>query len=97
MIKTKLHIFHYILKLNLRLFKTEKNYYDLTKFLFFLLNSTIRYIPMPIIPQPRIDNNTITPTKLTGCSGDPSSYLSADDTFKSLSSGNFTFTTQITN
>ena len=31
MIKTKLHIFHYILKLNLRRFKTEKNSYNLTK------------------------------------------------------------------
>ena len=33
MIKTKLHIFHYILKLNLRRFKTEENSYNLTKFL----------------------------------------------------------------
>jgi hypothetical protein len=32
MINTKLHIFHYILKLNLRQLKTEKNSYDLTKF-----------------------------------------------------------------
>ena len=33
MIKTKLHIFHYILKLNLRRFKTEENSYNLTKYL----------------------------------------------------------------
>jgi len=31
MIKTKLHIFHFILKLNLRRFKTEENSYNLTK------------------------------------------------------------------
>ena len=37
MIKTKLHIFHYILKLNIRRFKTEENSYNSTIFLISFL------------------------------------------------------------
>ena len=39
MINTKLHIFHFKLKLNLRRFKTEKNSYDLAKYYILLYKS----------------------------------------------------------
>ena len=37
MIKTKLHIFHFISKLNLRRFKAEENSYNLTKLVMYLV------------------------------------------------------------
>jgi hypothetical protein len=38
---TKLHIFHYILKLNLRRFKTEENSYNLKKYIYHFLNKNL--------------------------------------------------------
>ena len=44
-----------------------------------------------------IDNNTINPTKLTGCSGDSTTYLAGDGLFKSMPTSNFTSSTQVVN
>ena len=44
-----------------------------------------------------IDNNTINPSKLVGCSGDATTFLAGDGSFKSITSGNFTSSTQVVN
>ena len=64
--------------------------------------STVNYVMLgngsfSKVNNNNLDNNSINPTKLTGCSGDATTYLAGDGLFKSMPTGNFTSSTQVVN